>query len=477
VRFLPSLRRSSEIEERDASYPLALQQYVELLKFNNVLYPLGFQQTLVGNREELRGDYMGLASGAYESNSVVCTLMTIRMLHFAEARFQFQQLRGGRPGNLFGAGALAPLETPWLNGTTGDLLNRMIQDVDLCGNSYIIRDGPYLARLRPDWVSILLGSRRDRPGWVPGDPDTIVVGYVYKPGGPRGTEPEQVYGVERVAHFAPYPSPLAIYRGRSWLTSAIREIQADQQMNDHRLRFFENGATVNLAIKAQPAVQNQTQFQEWVKVIQENHEGTANAHKILFLAAGTDVVPIGSDLQQVDFKAVQTGGETRLCALANVPAPLAGFTEGISGSSLNEGNYKTAYRRFADGTIRPLWRQAAGALASIIQVPSAARLWYDDRDIAFLKDDEKDAADIRQKDATTINTLFMAGYDPDAIIDAVTSDDFSRLFGTHSGLQPVQTHPSTNGSSTNGSGATKELASAIARDVVEALGEEDADEY
>jgi hypothetical protein len=447
VKLWPA-RRSSELEERSAAQ-MSLQQYIDFLKWNNVMYPLGFQQTLVNNREELYGTYISLATGAYESNSVVCTLMTLRMLHFAEARFQFQQIRAGRPGNLFGTAELSVLETPWVNGTTGDLLSRMIMDVDLCGNAYIVRQGPFLARLRPDWVQILLGCRNDRIDWVPGDPDTEVVGYIYTPRGPGGSgpaEPVQVFDPRVVAHFAPYPSPHANYLGRSWLTSAIQEIQADQQMNTHRLRFFENGATVNLAIKAQPAVQNQTQFQEWVKVIQENHEGTANAHRILFLAAGTEVIPVGSDLQQVDFKEVQTLGETRLCALAGVPVPLAGYSEGLKGSSLNEGNYKTAYRRFADGTIRPLWRQAAGSLASIIKVPSASRLWYDDRDIAFLKDDEKDAADIRQMDATTINTLFMAGYDPDAIIDAVTSDDFSRLVGTHSGLQPVQTHPSMNGS-------------------------------
>ncbi len=99
-----------------------------------------------------------------------------------------------------------------------------------------------------------------------------------------------------------------------------------------------------------------------------------------------------------------------------------------------------------------MWGWAAEALSPIVQVPANAILACDVRDVAFMKDDETDAAKIRQLDATTINTLYMAGYDPDAIIEAVTADDFTRLAGTHSGALPVQVHPgSANGDSANGS--------------------------
>jgi hypothetical protein len=67
----------------------------------------------------------------------------------------------------------------------------------------------------------------------------------------------------------------------------------------------------------------------------------------------------------------------------------------LAGSSLNEGNFKAARRLYVDGTLRPLWHNAAGSLAPLVDVPSDAELWYDARDIAYLRDDNRDAAEIR----------------------------------------------------------------------------------
>ncbi|MES2360090.1 MAG: phage portal protein, partial [Gemmatimonadota bacterium] len=258
--------------EEQRSNALAFQQWVDMINYNNVMYPVGYNQTLVGDREDVRGDFTGLIAGAFQANGIVFACMYTRMLHFSQMRFQFRQMRSGKPGALFGTPALQMLETPWPNGTTSDLLARMIQDVDLSGNSYIVRTGDRLARLRPDWVSILLGSQTDRESWVAGDPDTEVIGYIYKPGGLRSGEKEMLFHPERVAHFAPIPDPMANYRGMSWLTPLIREIQADQAMNAHRLKYFEQGATVNLVLRPPPEPQlNQDQFMEWVNIIRSGH--------------------------------------------------------------------------------------------------------------------------------------------------------------------------------------------------------------
>jgi hypothetical protein len=42
---------------------------------------------------------------------------------------------------------------------------------------------------------------------------------------------------------------------------------------------------------------------------------------------------VGSDLKQLDFKATQGAGETRIAMLGRVPAPLLGISEGLAGSS------------------------------------------------------------------------------------------------------------------------------------------------
>jgi hypothetical protein len=79
-------------------------------------------------------------------------------------------------------------------------------------------------------------------------------------------------------------------------------------------------------------------------------------------------------------------------------------------------------------------------LQNIVPPPSGGvRLWYDDRDVSFLQEDVLDAADIRGKDATTMRTLVDGGFDPQSVIDAVTTGDMTLL--THSGTLSVQLQP------------------------------------
>jgi hypothetical protein len=96
-------------------------------------------------------------------------------------------------------------------------------------------------------------------------------------------------------------------------------------------------------------------------------------------------------------------------------------------------------RRFADLTMRPLWRDAFGSLASILTAPTAAELWYSDRDIPALKDDIKDFAEVQALQAQAIRQYVDAGYEPDSVVEAVNAGDLKRL--RHSGLYSVQLQP------------------------------------
>jgi hypothetical protein len=228
----------------------------------------------------------------------------------------------------------------------------------------------------------------------------------------------------------------------SWLTPVIREIQADRAATQHKLKFFENAATPNLAVSLAKEV-TADQFGEFVEQMDRSHNGTENAYKTLYTAGGADVTVIGADFKQLDFKATQGAGETRIAAAAGVGAILANLSEGMQGSSLNAGNYGAAKRRFADGTMRPLWRNAAASLAVLLKPPPGGgqvRLTYDDRDIAFLREDQRDVAEIQAKEAQTIRTLTMPAGPPESIKAAIQNDgDWSLL--VHSGLFSVQLQP------------------------------------
>src|SRR4051812_34401618 len=105
--------------------PYSLSQYAQdVFGYGGNLYGLTPNTTYGSNPQtEPANNFEGIVQSVYKSNGVVFACMVARMLLFAEARFQYRRRRSGRPGELYGSAALKPLEKPWPNGTTGDLLS------------------------------------------------------------------------------------------------------------------------------------------------------------------------------------------------------------------------------------------------------------------------------------------------------------------------------------------------------------------
>jgi phage portal protein BeeE len=285
--------------------------------------------------------------------------------------------------------------------------------------------------MRPDWVQIVLERRRHPHG---GDLGWRRYGYLYQE---PGCEPVFLWP-EEVAHFAPVPDPLATFRGMSWLTPVIREVQNDNLMATHKRRYFENAATPNLVVRLAREVTPDA-FKKFKDKMESGHRGVENAYKTLYLGGGADVTVVGSDFKQLDFSAVQGAGETRIASAAGVPPIIVGLSEGLKAATYS--NYGQARRRFADGTIHPLWQNASGSFAPLVTPPGgggsgAVRLWYDARGVPFLREDAKDAAEIQGVESRTIRTLVDAGYTPESVRAAVTTSDWSLL--VHTGLFSVQ---------------------------------------
>lgn len=390
-----------------------------------------------GRRETISADFESIVEKAYKENGIVFACVLARAMPFSEARFQFQELHDGRPGRLFDDPSLRLLDIPWPNATTGELLWRMEQDASLAGNCYLTKVGGRLRRLRPDWVTIITGIPGDAEG-SPWSMSAELLGYIYQPRGTGQTVAPVLLTADQVAHFSPIPDPLAQWRGMSWLQPVLNEVQADTAATEHKGKYFENGATAGIAVTYDASVGPDV-VRQFKAMFDEAHTGTDNAYKTYHFGGGADAKTIGADLKQLDFRATQGAGETRIAAAAGVGAIMARFSEGMQGSSLNQGNYDAAKRQFADMTLRPLWRTASATLAKFTPPPRPdSRLWFDVRDIEFLKDGRKDQNEILASQASTIKSLVDAGYQPDAVIDAVEAGDLSRLTGKHSGLYSVQ---------------------------------------
>lgn len=378
------------------------------------------------DRESLGSSFTAYARDGFSGSGVIFGCMSTRLLAFAEIEWKFQRIRDRE---LFGAPALDPLEHPWPNGSTGELAARMIQDVDLAGNFYAQRVPGGLRRLRPDWVEII--SAQDDRG------RRLVVGYSYTPGGrSSGADPEFI-DVGEVAHWSPLPDPLADWRGMSWLTPVVREAQADGAMVEHKMRFFQNAAVPSTVITFEERFTPE-QRQEMIESFRARHEGVGNAYRTLIVdGGGADVTVVGASMEQAGFGDLQTIGEARIAAAAGVPPVIVGLKAGLDAATYS--NYAQAVRRFVDFTLRPLWRSASSALASVIEVPDGARLWYDDRHVPALQQDARDAAEVTRTEAITIGELIRGGFVPDTVVSAVDAGDLRRL--KHSGGIPTALYP------------------------------------
>jgi phage portal protein BeeE len=328
----------------------------------------------------------------------------------------------------------------------------MLLHADFGGNAYVARLQGELVPMRPDWVDIILAPRDVDLGNETATIGYKRMGYAYWHDGQRfGNARPVVFLPDEVCHFAPLPDPCANYRGMSIYTPVVREIESDKQATVHKSKFFENAATPNLAVTL-PKEIDAKDFDEFVESMDRAHKGAENAYKTLYLAGGADPTVIGQNFQQLDFKAVQGAGETRIAAAAGVGAIIANLSEGMQGSSLNAGNYTAAKRRFGDITMRQLWDNAESSLEVVVPAPDGAVLAVDTTRIAFLRDDQTDQATIAASEAQIIRTLGDGGWDPESIKAAMAADyDWSLLRPT--GLLPVQLQPPGSGVTPQGAQA------------------------
>lgn len=383
----------------------------------------------------------------------------VRALVLSQARFTFRNPPWDpvAPRKTFGTTALQLLETPWPNGTTGDLVGLMEWHAGLAGNAFVTRRPDRLRVLRPDWVGAIYGSDLE-----PEHPDHALdgrlLGYVYQNGGfgCHDTTP-QLLDVADVAHWSPIPDPCNPGMGMSWITPGLRDIQSDQAASEFKTKFLTNGATPNLVVKGIPAASRE-QFNDIVDMLEERHTGFENAFRTLYLTGGADATVVGSNLAQLDLRSTQGHGETRIAMLSRVPSTVLGNAAGLEGSSLNAGNFAQARRLFSDTWVFPTLQDLAHSLSPIVDLPplglgrgGVAELWFDATDIPLLREDGLDAAEIASSKAATVAALVTAGWTPESAVAAVESGDFRVL--RHTGLFSVQLQaPGSNPPAPNESG-------------------------
>ena len=432
MKLLEPLMRS-KVESRYTLNDYA-SWLIESFNFNGHQYPVGLQTTQAGQLAEPIGtNFVGHVQGGLKANGVVAAARAGAGAGVFAGPVQVPAVPG-RPARrtVRHRSARCRSRSRGRGRRPATCLARMVLDIDMAGNSYWAIDGTELVRMRPDWVDIILASRQTQFGKV----GYRRVGYAYYEDGQRQGRPSATFLPDEVAHWAPMPDPEAEFRGMSWMTPVVREIQGDAGYTRHKLKFLENAATPNLAVTLAPDVSPEA-FDTFVEKMDAAHKGDANAYKTLYLGGGADVTVVGADMKQLDFKLVQGAGETRIAAAAGVGAVMAQFSEGLAGQFVECGELcgRPAAVR---GRHRPppVARRLRFSLKPLIDVPGGSELWYDDRDIPFLQEDARDAADIFAAKANAVRVLTDGGYDPETVVLATDAFDIKLL--EHSGKLSVQ---------------------------------------
>jgi len=401
-------------------------------------------------QEKIETDFEGYVRDIYKSDGVVWACIATRQSIFAQARFLWMPYTDGTPGQPFDSPELKLLRRPWPSGTTGELLARMDLDVSLSGNfwattaddqgrfGHASRGGKNrrIVHMRPDWVTMII----DAPSGNPNALDAKVIAVTYKPPAVGGKEaPAVLLLPDEVCHYSPHPDPIARYRGMSWLTPIIREIQSDKAATKHKLKFFENAATPNLAVSLAKEI-TPDQFREFVEEMDKKHKGVEHAYETLYTAGGADVTVVGADMKQISMKETQGHIETRIAAASGVHPVIVALSEGMQGSSLNAGNFNAARRLSADKSFRYWWQVVAASLQNLLEEPpEGVELWPDLRQVSFLQEDAMDRAEILSRQMLTIESGVRAGFTADSIVAAVVDGDLRGL--AHTGLFSVQLQP------------------------------------
>ncbi len=430
ARRLDRIFGSRSGEDRSTPAELSWGDYIA-----QVFAYAGNQYTLPGAQiEDTPATFMAQVQQIGRTHGIVAAAVAARAAVLSQIEFAWRDNspEADTTGQLVDGPGLSTLNRPPLM-TRQALLTLAESHVSYAGISYFTRrDGFRL--LRPDLVDALIEGPETAEQVRDGEGE--LVGYAYFRRG-RDNTPD-TYTVDEVAAWVPEPDPIFWWRGQSWVTGIVRDVQLDRQMSHYVENFLENSATPNIIIKPDARL-SVDQVKEFRKEYDRKQIGSGAAGRTLWLGGGSDIEVVGSTIDKLSVRELQGGAETRVSVRSGVPAPLLGIREGMQGSSLNAGNYGQTRRLWADRHLAPHADSLCATLERLFRWQPSKELTYNPDRVLLLQEDRKDAAEILSTQATAINTLVAAGFTPESAERAIRTGNTAVL--DHTGLTSVQLLP------------------------------------
>ena len=388
--------------------------------------------------------FRSMVADVHEKSGPVSAAVTARALLLSQVHFAWHDPTDPGSELQFGQG-LEALDRVGIM-TRAETLFRLEQDASYSGGAILARrrGTRNIYRLDPSRVTYAFGSNSD-PTFSASEEmelpfDARVTAIVYNSSDiahhatPSVGDLEVFYPDEFV-HWRPEPDPIRWWRGQSWVTSLLNDVALDGQISKHQSKFFQNAATPNLVFMMGED-KTPDEVAAYAEVLNSKHAGSGNAWRNMFLGGAVDVKTVGVDFSKLSLKDIQGGLETRIAMRARVSPVILGAREGLSGSSLNTGNYAAARRLLSDGWFSPTVKSLCEAMERLIPPPPGLRMTHDPSRVLFLQEDRKDEADIAASKVSAIRTLVDGGFDPMTAVATIAPEWRNRL--DHAGLLSVQ---------------------------------------
>lgn len=242
---------------------------------------------------------------------------------------------------------LALLNKPNRFQTGRDFFYMVASQLELVGNSYILKDSEYnpteLMPLMPSGVTIKYDKN---------NPSQI--SYVYRGG--NGMK-AQTYPAEMIIHLK-QSNPNNIFKGKGTLEPIADWIDIDSAATEFNRLFFQNGSSPSGVLKTDAT------DQKALKLAKEGFEmrygGTLNAHKTAVLPKGADYTALSSP-KDMQFAESDVRFRDKILSGFGVPKSVVGIVEDV-----NRANAEASLFAFMAFTIDPKMKQIVAYLDEML---------------------------------------------------------------------------------------------------------------
>jgi HK97 family phage portal protein len=178
--------------------------------------------------------------------------------------------------------------------------------------------------------------------------------------------------------------------GLSLIRQCREALGVSRDLTRHAANFFQNAAVIPGAIALDKDVDAES-FKEFTELFREEHEGPANAGKMLMLGGGATFTPTSAPPEDLEFVAQRKLSATEVAAIFRIPGWVVNAE---SGSSMTYSNTEAQLRAFLTLSVRPwlvLIEQAITGDPDLCRGPGT---FVEFLDAAILQADHKTRAEI-----------------------------------------------------------------------------------